>query len=190
MKKRIISLLVVIPLLLESSIFCLAAPEDADTVTTGTMTNAIDNETDVDEDIREDIEALIPEEYEEISIGTVEELIDFADKCRLDTWSVNKKVVLTDDISLLGKDFSGIPTFGGIFDGQGHTVSEFNVTDGISHLGFFSKVQRSGVVKNLNVTGSVIPSGSRIIIGGIAGDNDSSLISFSKSIIRLSKFFK
>lgn len=143
--------------------------------TTGTQEDAENNVEDVDQDIREEIQALIPETIEEISIGSAEELLDFASKCALDTWSVNKKVILTDDISFGGKEFSGIPTFGGIFDGQGHSISGVQITSGLSYAGLFVHVQKTGVIRNLNFIGSVIPEGNTTIIGGIAGDNSGNI---------------
>ena len=141
-------------------------------LTTGTYERALENKTDVDEDIREDVESVIPEEIEEISIGTVEEFLKFADNCKLDTWSVNKKVTLTNDISLLGTDFEGVSTFGGIFDGAGHTISSFNIDKGMSYIGLFTNVQSSAVIINLNVQGSIIPFGEQITLGGIAATNN------------------
>ncbi len=140
-------------------------------VSTGTQENAQENENDIDEDIREDIESVIPAEIEEIHIKTTEDFLEFAKNCSLDIWSVNKKVVLDSDISLLGTNFTGVPTFGGFFDGCGHTISGLNIGSGISYCGLFSYVQKSGVITDLNVQGTIIPSGNQIIMGGIAANN-------------------
>ncbi len=140
-------------------------------VTTGTYEKALENVNDVDEDIKDEVDLAIPDEMEEISIGSTEEFLEFARNCRLDTWSVNKKVTLTKDISLLGTEFDGIPSFGGIFDGAGHTVSAFNLDKGISYTGLFIDVQKTAVITDLNVQGSIIPSGEQINIGGIAATN-------------------
>ncbi|MBQ3795232.1 MAG: hypothetical protein II842_02930 [Butyrivibrio sp.] len=169
MKKRLFALL------LSGIIFGAYAvtgfAENDDRYATGTQSDAKEDVVDVDLDIRENLQSLVPEEIEEISIGTADELIELAQKCTLDTWSQNKRVVLTADISLLNKDFNGIPSFGGIFDGQGHTLSEVSITSGLSYAGLFINVQKTGVIKNLHVTGAVMPSGNTTIIGGIAGDN-------------------
>ncbi len=169
MKKRFVAALLALFFAGTSTITCLA--ENEDKYVTGTQESAKEDVVDVDEDIRGSLYALVPDDIEEIQIGTAEELIDFAQKCSLDTWSVNKKVVLTADINLLDKKFNGIPSFGGIFDGQGHTISEVKITNGLAYSGFFVYVQKSGVVQNLNIVGTVAPSGSTAIIGGIAGDN-------------------
>ncbi len=173
MKKRICVLLLGLIVLLNPVL--VVSAETGDIITTGTQERANENEVDVDEDIRDELEEQIADEYEEISIGTADEFIEFANNCKLDTWSVNKKVTLTADISLLGKNFDGVPTFGGIFDGKSHTISEVSITKGTSYTSLFSNVQKSGVISNLKVTGTIMPSGDQIIIGGIVADNYGSL---------------
>ncbi len=143
----------------------------AETVTTGTQTDALEDETDPDADIAEAVDALVGTDWEYISVSDADDLIELAGNCRLDTWSRNKRVTLVNDISLLGKDFTGIPTFGGVFDGQGHTISELNIDGNVSYAGLFSYVQKDAVIRNLHVSGSVVPQGEQVIIGGIAGDN-------------------
>lgn len=106
-----------------------------------------------------------------IKIGTAEELTDFAKKCALDTWSQGKTALLTEDIDLSGSDFTPIPTFGGLFDGQGHKISGLSVTRNGSNQGLFRYVQESGVVQNLDVSGVVEPGGSAGAVGGVTGRN-------------------
>lgn len=170
-------------LFFSTSVFVSYAENE--TYTTGAQEKAEEKVVDVDENIREEIEETIPKATQEIVISTADELIEFANNCRLDTWSVNKKVILTEDISLVGKDFNGIPSFGGIFDGQGHTISNLNIRKGLSYAGLFVYIQKNGVVKNLNVTGMVQPEGNTTIVGGIVGDNRGRLAVCSfKGIIR------
>ena len=175
MKKRLCMLLLGIVLFTESVLSVCAEENDekprTSGVSTGTQTGALEEQKDVDEDIREELNALIPDEIEEIKIGTTEEFLDFAEKCKLDTWSVNKKVILTEDISLLGVSFNGVPTFGGVFDGQGHSISDMAIKSDMSYVALFSNVQSTGVISDLNVKGTVIPAGSQIIVGGIVADN-------------------
>ncbi len=170
MKKRLCILLLGL-VIATTPAMSVMAEETSSTVTTGTMNDALEDETDVDEDIREEIEAEIPDEIEEIRISTAEEFMDFAAKCSLDIWSVNKKVILMNDISLIGYSFTGIPTFGGTFDGMGHTISDLNIRDGVSYAGLFCNTQKTAVISNLKVSATVIPSGNQIVIGGIVGDN-------------------
>lgn len=110
-------------------------------------------------------------EEDAIYLETAEDLLELADQCRLDTWSQGKTVYLKADISLDGIDFRPIPSFGGTFEGNGHTISGLSLTGSITPAGVFGSIQASGVVKNLNVSGSVTPSGSKQTIGGIAGEN-------------------
>lgn len=106
-----------------------------------------------------------------VSISSAEELLAFSKNCSLDTWSQGKTVVLTADLDLTGVDFSPIPTFGGVFLGQGHTVSGLRLTAAGSSQGFFRYIQSGAVVRDLHVTGLVIPEGTRSTVGGIAGFN-------------------
>lgn len=115
-------------------------------------------------------------EWEEITISSVEELTAFAGDCRLDTWSQNKKVYLAADIDLAGENFVSIPTFGGYFDGQGHTIGGFSVHKPISYTGLFNYTQESAVIANLKVEGTVRPTGKQMVVGGIVGDNSGILL--------------
>lgn len=115
-------------------------------------------------------------EWEEVYISNAEELKDFSRDCWLDTWSQNKKVYLTADIDLAGESFVSIPTFGGYFDGQGHTVSGFFVHKPVSYVGLFNYTQETAVIANLRVEGTVRPSGKQMVVGGIVGDNSGVLL--------------
>ena len=177
MRKKILASLMAITLFTTSGLISFAENEpekDAsqeNVITTGTQERAAENEIDVDADIEDDIAAAVPVEIETIKISNVDEFLEFVDNCKLNTWSDNKEILLTSDISLVGKEFDGIPDFGGVFDGQGHTISEINISKGQSYVGLFIHVEKNAVIQNLNVSGSVIPTGSPVIIGGIAGEN-------------------
>ncbi len=110
-------------------------------------------------------------QWETVYIENAQDLKEFARDCWLDTWSQNKKVFLTEDISLSGESFVSIPTFGGYFDGQGHTISGFTVRDPISYVGLFNYTQKSAVIANLRLEGIVRPTGQQMVVGGIVGDN-------------------
>ncbi|MBO6239357.1 MAG: hypothetical protein J6O61_00585 [Butyrivibrio sp.] len=169
MKKRICVLLLGIVVGFEMPLLTLA--KEGEVVETGTQQRAIENEVDVDEDIKKDIEEKISEDIEEITINTTDEFIEFAENCKLDTWSANKRVILNSDISLLGTGFEGVPTFAGEFVGNGHTIGDFTIGKDSSHIGLFINLQKGGIIKNLKVRGSIIPSGENIIVGGIVSDN-------------------
>ncbi len=108
---------------------------------------------------------------ETIYINNAQELMALADKCSLDTFSIGKTVQLTADIDLVNVDFISIPSFGGIFDGNGHTIKNIKLTNAGSNLGLFRYVEETGIVRNLNVTGTIKPEGTQKNIGGIVGSN-------------------
>lgn len=95
----------------------------------------------------------------------------FAKDCSLDTWSQGKTFILRADISLSGVDFTPAASFGGTFEGRGHTISDFNLTQNASPAGLFGTILPGGRVANLNVAGSVAAGGDKIACGGIAGEN-------------------
>ena len=184
MKKRLLALLTVFTIFSSSVSLTAFAENDpqedtakeetrseVELLSTATQTDLEEDLSDVDADIRDDISSLIPDTMEDIYISSVDDFLEFAEKCKLDTWSVNKRIILTEDISLLRTDFDYVPTFAGIFDGQDHTISEYNVSDGLSHVGLFAQIQKNGTVENLNVSGSIIPSGEQIRVGGLCGEN-------------------
>lgn len=106
-----------------------------------------------------------------IEISRVNELIEFANKCKYDSYSKDKIVKLTADIDVSGSDFKGISYFAGIFDGGSHIISGFNVDYKGSDFGFFRYIAESGFITNLNISGSINVTGSQKNIGGIAGVN-------------------
>ena len=132
-----------------------------------------DEEVTSVEDATETINSYNDEEVEreEVYIKNAEDLKTFAKNCWLDTWSQNKKVYLTADIDLAGENFVSIPTFGGYFNGQGHTISGFTVRKPISYVGLFNETQKTAVIVNLRVEGNIRPSGKQMVVGGIVGDN-------------------
>ena len=146
---------------------------------TGSQLSYKENEVDVDADIRSEVQSDIEAEWVDIHVSSPEDIVGLADKCRLDTWSVNKRVILENDISMAGVDFKGIPSFGGVFDGRGHTVSELNIDEDRSYTGFFVYLQETAIVRNLNVRGVVSTDGGRYGAGGIAGDNYGQIVSCS-----------
>lgn len=106
-----------------------------------------------------------------IEISRVNELIEFANKCKYDSYSKDKIVKLTADIDVSDSDFKGISYFAGTFDGGSHIISGFNVDYKGSDFGFFRYIAESGFITNLNISGSINVTGSQENIGGIAGVN-------------------
>ena len=62
-----------------------------------------------------------------VYISTPEDLVQLSKNCRYDEWSIDKKIVLLNDISLKETDFEAIPYFAGTFDGRGYTISDFEI---------------------------------------------------------------
>lgn len=112
-----------------------------------------------------------------VYISDTEGFLKLAGDCRIDTASKNLTVILTTDISLDGNEFFGIPIFCGTFDGDGHTISGLSIHDSASEMGLFRHVERGAVIKNLTVKGTVSPSGSGDMVGGIVGVNCGTIIS-------------
>ena len=110
-----------------------------------------------------------------IHISSEAELRDLAASCALDTWSRDKNVVLDSDLTLADPSFLPIPTFGGNFDGQGHTIHNVSITDSLSPAGLFGVVQAGGSLRSLHVVGTVTPSGDGRSVGGIAGENNGAI---------------
>ena len=108
---------------------------------------------------------------DEITISSAEEFVEFSKNCSLDTWSQGKTFRLTADINLSTVNFTSIPTFGGTFLGDGHTISGLQIENSGSSLGLFRYVQAGAVIQDLHISGLVEPDGSRSTVGGIAGVN-------------------
>ena len=106
-----------------------------------------------------------------VYLRTAEDLAALSRNCTLDSWSQGKTVYLEADIDLTGTDFAPIPTFGGTFEGQGHTISGLSLTGSGNVRGLFRYIQPSGVVRDLSVEGWIDPTGRKNTLGGIAGNN-------------------
>ena len=109
--------------------------------------------------------------YTVISVATEEELAALAKDCQLDVWSRDKYVQLENDIVLKEYKDLTIPSFGGIFDGGGHRISGLEITQAGSAQGLFRYIQEKGVVRNLEVSGRVLPEGTRSQVGVLVGVN-------------------
>ena len=84
-----------------------------------------------------------PETKETYHIGTVDELLQLADYCRLDSWSENRTVVLDTDLEVTGSGFTGIPS-SAAFVGAGPCDLRPEPVDDGSVIGFFRYVQKRG----------------------------------------------
>ena len=84
-----------------------------------------------------------------IEIYTADEFLAFADNCHIDSWSLNKRIVLKEDIDLSGTEAPVIPVFAGTFDGAGHTISGFQCVGNGYIVGLFRYIQKDGLVENV-----------------------------------------
>ena len=116
-----------------------------------------------------------------LHIRTVEDLIAFSENCSLDTWSDHLPVVLDNDLSLSDVDFQPIPLFNGSFDGRGHSIFDVSLTDPLAPCGFFLETGMDAIVKNLSVTGTVMPGGDNNMTGGLVGLNRGCVLNCSFS---------
>ena len=119
--------------------------------------------------------ALAAESANSIYLRTAEDLAELSRNCTLDSWSQGKTVYLEADIDLTGVDYTPIPTFGGTFEGQGHTISGLSVTGSGNVRGLFRYIQPSGAVRDLHVSGAIDPSDRKNTLGGLVGENQGTI---------------
>lgn len=113
-----------------------------------------------------------------IHIKNEEDLRELARNCSLDTWSLNKTIELDADIEIDNSEiqFLPVPIFCGTFNGNGHTISGFKISENIVQSGFFGTVHKKAVINELNITADISPSKDAKIIGGIAGINKGTIL--------------
>lgn len=106
-----------------------------------------------------------------IHISTVDDFLTFAGNCTVDTWSQNKIFILDNDIDLSETDFEPVPTFGGIFFGQGHVIKGISLTGGSNYIGLFRYVQECGEIYRLSVSGTALADNGHTGLALLAGCN-------------------
>lgn len=112
-------------------------------------------------------------DQKEIHIATVADWEQLVNNCRLDAWSDGVTVILDNDLTLPKQ--ASIPTFGGIFDGGGYTLSRLELEAEGDYQGLFRYIRPGAVVRDLTVTGAVTPRGASSMVGGIVGSNSGTL---------------
>ena len=90
-----------------------------------------------------------------------------------------KTIALDADINLNGHSVKGIgggSNFAGVFDGQGHSISNFKIdaSDRDYYAGLFNQVSHGGTVKNLIVKGATVIGTS--MVGAVASSVDSNAV--------------
>ncbi|MHC4216096.1 MAG: GLUG motif-containing protein, partial [Planctomycetota bacterium] len=100
-------------------------------------------------------------------------------------WGIrNKCFVMVNDINLsgyTGTEFNIIGNdsnaFTGVFDGNGHTISNFTYTStGRDCIGVFGCVDGGGEITNLGIVDANIDAGSGSKVGGLVGENSWGII--------------
>lgn len=86
---------------------------------------------------------------------------------------LSRSYVLTADLDFEGQVFEGVGAgqgFSGTFDGNGHLLSNLELSGNGEYIGLFPLIQQSGIVRNLHLS-NVQAVGSRNL-GAIAGKNE------------------
>lgn len=110
-----------------------------------------------------------------VSIATAAQFITFAANCARESYSINRRFVLQNDIDLSELDYVPAGYFAGSFDGRGHTIRGLVIDGEGSRMGLFREIGEGAAVENLHVEGRVEPGGSRCYVGGIAGVNNGTI---------------
>lgn len=108
---------------------------------------------------------------ETMYISTVDDFLEFAANCYIDSWSVNKKIVLRNNLDFTGCELIMVPVFAGEFDGNGHTISGIDFTGESYVTAIFRYVEENGVIDSLNVKGNIAALDEQECVGGIVGSN-------------------
>lgn len=127
------------------------------------------------------------EETPPVSIASLESFLSFAEACALESYSKGRVFSLETDLDLSGADFSPIPYFVGTFLGGGHRIRGLELSGDGSRIGLFRQIAEGGTVRELHVQGRVTPGGTRLQVGGVAGENGGTIeaCSFEGSVAGL-----
>ena len=96
--------------------------------------------------------------------------------------------VLTSDMNLHGSEsnqWTPINDYCGIFDGNGHEITNIYIKSSANHVGFFTNNQANSVIKYLDVDGTVISTFDEMadsFIGGLTSNNLGTILSCASSI--------
>ena len=123
------------------------------------------------QDAAEQDGALTYDEDQVIWIRGNEDLKELANNCTRDIWSQDKVVILDTDLDFTSEGVTLIPTFGGIFLGQGHTIRGFAIEGTSNNIGLFRYIQETGQVWNLNIQMDATAGTGHSGIGILAGQN-------------------
>ncbi len=109
--------------------------------------------------------------YEQVSIDSLEDFLEFSANCKNDAWSLNKTVSLNTDIDLTDSGFEMIPYFNGVFKGGNHTIKGYDNAGDTYITGLFRYIGANGIVQDLIVIGDVRMKDELKFTGGVCGMN-------------------
>ncbi len=136
--------------------------------------NSGEGSTGDTEEKTEDTEEAPEEEvivYQNIDINSNEEFLEFANNCKVNSWSRDKSVNLKVDIDLKGLDFECIPYFDGVFDGNEHEIRGLVNNEDTYISGLIRYVGINGMIQDLNVQGKMNTDDEQKYSGGLCGIN-------------------
>ncbi len=119
----------------------------------------------------------------QVVLKSTEDLIWFADLANDGNSFEGETVYLVNDIELAGISWTPISGFEGVFDGGGHTISNFNIVEYNEYNGFFTAVCE---IRNLGITDFSIKNGG-YVVGGLAGSAGVVTNCFAVGFIEFSK---
>ena len=161
------------------SVMVTAGEAAAETALTPAL--ALEKENELDQRLEEAVQDAFSDtvsdenqnerKWEVITIHTDDDLKELAKNCSLDTWSEYKYVRLEEDILLINSDFTTIPVFNGIFDGNGHRITEYSYSGDGYVTGLFRYIGVHGVVKDLELFAHINAKNDRQVTGGLCGVN-------------------
>ncbi len=105
-------------------------------------------------------------------IKTAGDLKELADHAALDSYTKDRTFVLTNDIDVTGYEFTCIPSFSGVFEGNGHTITGLTYGGDGYATGLFRYINRQASVQNLTVNARIKSTGEEQITGGICAINE------------------
>ncbi len=107
-----------------------------------------------------------------VEINTPRDLMDLAKNATVDSYTQNRSFIMTDDLNMTGYSFSSIPTFSGVFDGNGHSISGLRSGDDGYASGLFRYIRHGAVVQNLTVNANIDAVDKKDVTGGICAINE------------------
>ena len=119
--------------------------------------------------------------YTRIEISTADDLIELERNCHDEAWSADKYVVLKNNISLAGSEFTSIPIFSGYFNGNGFTISGYTYAGTGYVSGFFRYVGSTATIERLNISGDISCEEEGYVSGLLAGINEGRITDCSVS---------